>query len=71
MNRRHFLKGSIVGTAALGAVHANASAEDKPIARRSHLKAGHQHHSSDADLRVLAALGVNHICSALPSRDLR
>jgi mannonate dehydratase len=32
------------------------------------LKAGHQHHSSDADLRVLSALGVSHICSALPSR---
>jgi mannonate dehydratase len=34
------------------------------------MKAGHQGHSSDADLRVLGALGVNHICSALPSRRL-
>lgn len=34
------------------------------------MKAGHQHHSSDQDLRVLAAFGVNHICSALPSRTL-
>jgi mannonate dehydratase len=34
------------------------------------MKAGHQHYSSDQDLRVLAALGVNHICSALPSRCL-
>jgi mannonate dehydratase len=34
------------------------------------MKAGHQHHSSDQDLRVLAALGVKHICSALPSRTL-
>ncbi|TMQ34520.1 MAG: TIM barrel protein [Planctomycetota bacterium] len=32
------------------------------------MKAGHQGHSADDDLRVLAALGVNHICSALPSR---
>src|SRR5262249_49859447 len=32
------------------------------------MKAGHQHRSSDADLRLLAALGVNHICSSLPSR---
>jgi mannonate dehydratase len=32
------------------------------------MKAGHQHYSSDADLRVLASLGVGHICSALPSR---
>jgi mannonate dehydratase len=34
------------------------------------MKAGHQGHSSEADLRVLAALGVNHICSALPSGRL-
>jgi mannonate dehydratase len=34
------------------------------------MKAGHQHHSSDADLRVLAAFGVRHICSGLPSRTL-
>jgi mannonate dehydratase len=34
------------------------------------LKAGHQHRSSDADLRLLAGLGVRHICSALPSRAL-
>jgi mannonate dehydratase len=34
------------------------------------MKVGHQHHSSDQDLRVLAAFGVNHICSALPSRSL-
>jgi len=34
------------------------------------LKAGTQHGSSDDILRVLAAFGVNHICSALPSRKL-
>lgn len=33
-------------------------------------KAGTQHGSSDAVLGVLAALGVNHICSALPSATL-
>ena len=31
------------------------------------IKLGTQHDSSDATLRVLAALGVNHICSRLPS----
>ena len=45
-----------------------APKEVKP-AKPSNLKAGHQHRSSDADLRVLAALGVSHICSALPSRS--
>lgn len=34
------------------------------------MKAGTQHGSSDDILRVLAAFGVNHICSALPSRKL-
>src|SRR5947207_963185 len=36
--------------------------------KRALMKAGHQHYSADADLRVLASLGVGHICSALPSR---
>lgn len=34
------------------------------------IKLGHQHWSDDASLKLLAALGVNHICSALPSRTL-
>ena len=31
------------------------------------MKLGTQHQSSDEILRILAALGVNHICSDLPS----
>jgi mannonate dehydratase len=68
MERRHFLKGSMAGAAVLAAARAEPSQPKAPAARKSLLKAGHQHHSSDADLRVLAALGVNHICSALPAR---
>ncbi len=34
------------------------------------MKAGHQQGHSDALLRTLAAFGVNHICSGLPSRAL-
>jgi mannonate dehydratase len=70
MNRRQFLGGA--ATAALGA-HLAAEPATSPasqLARRGRLYAGHQHHSSDADLRLLATLGVNHICSALPSRTL-
>jgi mannonate dehydratase len=33
------------------------------------MKVGHQHESSDEILRLLAALGVNNICSALPSEQ--
>jgi mannonate dehydratase len=64
MNRRNFLRRTLAGTAlaAPGGVPAKAP---KLVA----FKVGHQHHSSDADLRLLAALGVRHICSALPSRS--
>jgi mannonate dehydratase len=66
MDRRGFLRHGVAGAAALGAT----PAEKARAAGKGALKAGHQHHSSDAELRVLAALGVNHICSALPSRTL-
>ena len=34
------------------------------------MKAGTQHDSSDETLAVMAAFGVNHICSRLPSPRL-
>jgi mannonate dehydratase len=70
MDRRGFLKGGLAGAAALGAAAAGppAPAGEEPPPRRTLMKAGHQGRSADADLRVLAALGVNHVCSALPSR---
>jgi len=69
MNRRGFLAGTLTGAAALGGGQAHTAEEKKP-AKKALLKAGHQNRSSDGDLRVLAALGVNHICSELPSRTL-
>jgi len=69
MDRRRFLRRSLAGAAVLAATSAGRSpglTEGRP--QKALMKAGHQHRSSDADLRVLAALGVNHICSALPSR---
>lgn len=66
MDRRGFLKGGLATAAGLSAGAAGAA----PSPRQARMKAGHQGHSADADLRVLAALGVNHICSALPSRKL-
>ncbi len=55
MNRRRFLQGPLAGPALV-------AAEPKPT-KKALMKAGHQGHSSDADLRVLAALGVNHVCA--------
>jgi mannonate dehydratase len=72
MDRRNFLKGSLTGAAAFGGAAASEPllARGEKTSRKALMKAGHQNHSSDADLRILAALGVNHICSALPSRTL-
>ncbi|HVS34687.1 MAG TPA: mannonate dehydratase [Gemmataceae bacterium] len=66
MDRRTFLT-----TAAAGAAVLTARADEPPKPeKKPRMKVGHQGHSSDADLKVLAALGVQHICSALPSRKL-
>jgi mannonate dehydratase len=69
MDRRVFLTGAFAGPTVAGMVGADPQTTPKPNRTRpGQLKAGHQHRSTDADLRVLAALGVRHICSALPSR---
>jgi mannonate dehydratase len=70
MNRRRFLKGTLAGATVLGGVQPAPAAEDKKATKPARMKAGHQNRSADADLRVLAALGVNHICAELPSRKL-
>lgn len=61
MDRRDFLKSAAV--AAAPAVSVGAPAAPK----KALMKAGTQHNSSDAVLKVMAAFGVNHICSTLPS----
>src|SRR5438552_8274729 len=72
MNRRKFLQGTVAGATAMAVAGPrdalSAPAEITP--KKALMKAGHQNHSSDADLCVLAALGVKHICSSLPSRTL-
>jgi hypothetical protein len=70
MNRRAFLKSAFAGASVIGTTEVGrpVAAEQQRDTKKARMKAGHQHHSSDADLRVLAALGVGHICSALPSR---
>ena len=74
IDRRAF--GRLAGGAALGAAAAEwsaAQAAPPPPGsgrKRALMKVGTQHDSSDATLAVLAALGVNNICSALPSARL-
>ena len=62
MNRRRFLE-----TAALAPLAAPqiSSAAPSPNPR---MKCGTQHNSTDEVLTICAALGVNHVCSTLPSR---
>src|SRR6185312_4248206 len=61
LNRRSFHKAA--GFALASAARLPAST---PAAGR--IKLGTQHASDDATLRIVAALGVTHICSTLPSR---
>jgi mannonate dehydratase len=69
MDRRRF--GQLAGGAALGAAAAEwSAAQPAPARKRALMKVGTQHDSSDATLAVLAALGVNDICSTLPSARL-
>src|SRR5215831_13130106 len=68
MVRREFIRASVAGAAGL------ASNIGKPLSttpsKKALMNAGHQNHSSDQDLVVLASLGVRHICSSLPSSTL-
>jgi mannonate dehydratase len=64
MRRRHFLEAAATALAAAGAP---AQTPPATTPRNTALKLGTQNDSSDLALRVLAAFGVNHICSNLPS----
>ena len=66
MHRRKFFHSAALGAALAGSrAHLNGAA-----AKQALMKAGTQHDSSDDVLPVLAALGVEHICSTLPSTKL-
>src|SRR6266849_1565348 len=66
MHRRDFFHSAAMGAALTGSQTQLNAAAAKP----ARMKAGTQHDSSDDVLPVLAALGVEHICSTLPSTKL-
>jgi mannonate dehydratase len=74
LDRRSFGRlagGGVVGAWAAGLDPAPANGAAPTHAPASGvMKVGTQHDSSDETLAVLAALGVNHICSSLPSTGL-
>jgi mannonate dehydratase len=67
MNRR-----TLIGAGVAGAITPPVCEAAGPPAapKRALMKVGTQHGDSDAILRVLAALGVNHVCSRLPAAGL-
>ena len=67
MHRRDFFHTT---ACALAATAAQAQPPQPAPARKANLKLGTQHGDSDAILKVMAALGVNHICGQLPSAKL-
>src|SRR5271169_5247542 len=65
MNRRRFLETAALAPAVIQAGAPQvAKAAPTPAGR---MKAGTQHNSTDEVLTIMAALGVNHVCSTLPS----
>jgi mannonate dehydratase len=58
----------LTAAGAAAAAGSSSAAPPPPPARKALMKAGTQHASDDATLKVLAAFGVNNICSTLPSR---
>ncbi len=70
MKRRQLLQEALAGTAVLGSGLTGSPAVAASIAKKTRMKAGHQHQHSEAVLRTLAAFGVQHICSGLPARAL-
>jgi mannonate dehydratase len=71
MDRRSFLQFTAAASS-LPTLPSRASMPADPFPLKPRMKLGTQFGSgpSDETLRVLAALGVNHICSGLPSRSL-
>jgi len=76
MHRRKFVRlaglGATTGALTRFQISAPAAAPQQPAKTppRALMKVGTQHGSSDEILRVLAAFGVNHLCSSLPSAHL-
>jgi mannonate dehydratase len=76
MNRRNFVSLAGMGVTAgalaesIGASQITAPNQNdtKAMPSKTAMKVGHQHYSSNEILTLLAAFGVNNICSALPSR---
>jgi mannonate dehydratase len=68
VDRRKFIGASAAGVAAALTEGEGPAAAFPDEAGPARMVVGHQHDHSDETLKLLAALGVTHICSRLPSR---
>src|SRR5262245_29435618 len=76
MHRRKFVSltgmgltaGALAESLVTSQIAAANQRDTKASPRKAAMKVGHQHNSSNEILRLLAAFGVNNICSDLPSR---
>jgi mannonate dehydratase len=67
MKRRDFFHIAGAGAMATSITGATANWPAKTATKKAHLKLGTQHGESDDILKVMAALGVHHICALSPS----
>jgi mannonate dehydratase len=71
MQRRSFLVAGLTAGTGVISGYSPSSMETIPTTpRRALMKVASQHGSSNEILEVLSSLGVNHICSALPSEKM-
>ena len=71
MNRRQFIEVGAATVAVLPLANAADATQAQPRReKKAMMKAGNQHQHAPEALRTLAAFGINHICSGLPSRTL-
>jgi mannonate dehydratase len=72
MNRRNFLQlaGATAGASVMNSSTALPQDSNGSASRKGLMKVGTQHGSSDDILEVLCSLGVNNICSSLPSAKM-
>src|SRR5262245_36994008 len=72
MNRRNFLQlaGTTTGAGVMDTSTLLPQGSNGAPSRKAMMKVGTQHGSSDDILEVLCSLGVNNICSSLPSTKM-
>ena len=72
MNRRNFLQlaGATAGASVMNSSTALPQGSKSATPRKGLMKVGTQHGSTDDILEVLCSLGVNNICSVLPSAKI-